>query len=369
MWLTAFLLLLLFFIIGMTLYLKFHPQFGGTMSASDKARYTQSKNWDGQKFVNLTDTAMVSFNPRTIFNLLREQFANAKTKAPKTSIPVEPFDALKFNSQANLPKFIWYGHAVLLLQINGKNLLIDPMFGSDTTPIAPFPNKRFSENTLAIIDELPPIDAVLITHDHYDHIDYASIKKIKGKVDTYFVSLGSARHLAHWGIKATQIKEFDWWDHIDFHGIKITFTPSRHFSGRGLFDRAKVLWGGWVFQTKAHSIYWSGDGGYGNHFKEIGQKFGPFDWAFMECGQYNNAWRQIHLFPDESVHAGIDAKGKICIPYHWGGFALAMHPWKEPIEQFVATAEASQVAICTPKIGEVVILGEEPKEYWWKEID
>ncbi len=366
MWLLAFLIL---FLISITSYLKFHPQFGGTMSASDKARYAQSKNWDGKKFVNLTETTMVSFNLVTIFKLLREQFANAKTKAPKALIPVQTFDAIKFNSQRNQPKFIWYGHAVLLLQINGKNLLIDPMFGPDTTPIAPMANKRFSKNTLAVIEELPPIDAVLITHDHYDHIDYASIQQIKGKVDTYFVSLGSARHLIKWGIDTAKITEFDWWDTINFHGIDLTFTPSRHFSGRGLFDRAKVLWGGWVFQTTKHSIYWSGDGGYGEHFKEVGEKFGPFDWAFMECGQYNNAWRQIHLFPDESVQAGIDAHGKICIPYHWGGFALAMHPWKEPIEQFVVAAEEVQLPICTPKIGEIVVLGEEPNEHWWEVMD
>jgi len=362
MWLIGFLLL---FLIGFTLYLKFHPQFGGTMRPKEKTRYAKSKNWDGNKFVNLTDTP-IGVPYKSLFSLLKEQLANAKTKSPKKPIPVQAFDLKKFNSQPNQPKFIWYGHAVLLLQLNGKNLLIDPMFGPDTTPIAPFANKRFSENTLAIIDELPPIDAVLITHDHYDHIDYASFKKIKEKVDTYFVSLGSARHLEHWGIESTKIKEFDWWEELDFHNIKITFTPSRHFSGRGLFDRTKVLWGGWVFQTNEHTIYWSGDGGYGDHFAAIGEKFGPFDWAFMECGQYNEAWRPIHLFPEESVQAGIDAKGKIFIPYHWGGFALAMHPWKEPIERFVAAATAAEVAICTPKIGEVVVLGEEPTESWWE---
>lgn len=361
MWyLLGLLLILLLLITG---YLKLHPQFGGTMRPKDKIKYARSRHWDGQKFVNLTDTKMVQ--PRDIPKLLYKQLTNTKGRTPKKLIPVEPFDAVKFSSQPNQPKFIWYGHAVLLLQLNGKNLLIDPMFGSDTTPIAPIANKRYSENTLAIIDELPPIDAVLITHDHYDHIDYASIQKLKGKIDTYFVSLGSARHLEKWGISSSKITELDWWESLDFHGIKITFTPSKHFSGRGLFDRSKVLWGGWVFQTNQHAIYWSGDGGYDDHFKTVGEKFGPFDWAFMECGQYNEAWRQIHLFPEESVQAGIDAKGKIGIPYHWGGFTLAMHPWKEPAERFVQAAEEFGLPICTPKIGEVVVMGEESRERWW----
>ena len=361
MWYIA---LFLFFLLLITLYLKFHPQFGGTIQSKDKVKYIRSKHWDGQKFVNLTMTTM-DIELSTLPKLLYRQFTNTKVRSPQKPIPVQPFDAATFNSHLHLPKFIWYGHAVLLLQLNGKNLLIDPMFGSDTTPIAPVTSKRFSENTLAIIDQLPPIDAVLITHDHYDHIDYASIQKLKGKVDTYFVSLGAARHFESWGIAPTTIQEFDWWDDIEFHGIKITFTPSRHFSGRGLFDRAKVLWGGWVFQTNQHTIYWSGDGGYGEHFKLIDEKFGPFDWAFMECGQYNEAWRQLHLFPEESVQAGIDAKGKICIPYHWGGFALAMHPWKEPVERFVMAAKEVELGICTPQIGEVVVLGDEPSEEWW----
>ncbi|MEM1119641.1 MAG: MBL fold metallo-hydrolase, partial [Bacteroidota bacterium] len=349
------------------LYLKFNPQFGGNMKPEDRIKYAQSPNWDGRKFVNLEETNMdIPFS--TIPSLLYKQFTNTKARFPQRSIPVVPFDAKRFTDQPKKPKFIWYGHAVLLLQLNGKNLLIDPMFGPDTTPIAPLASKRFSENTLAIIDELPPIDAVLITHDHYDHVDYASIKKLVGKIDTYFVSLGMARHLVYWGINPAKITEFDWWDALDFNGIKITFTPSRHFSGRGLSDRFKVLWGGWVFQTADYSIYWSGDGGYGQHFKTVGERLGPFDWAFMECGQYNEAWRQSHLFPEESVQGGIDAGGRICIPYHWGGFALAMHAWSEPVERFVAKAAEEKMPICTPRIGEVVVLGEETNKQWWEEI-
>jgi L-ascorbate metabolism protein UlaG (beta-lactamase superfamily) len=174
--------------------------------------------------------------------------------------------------------------------------------------------------------------------------------------------------LESWGIPAEQITEFDWWQETEFQGIQITFTPSRHFSGRGLFDRAKSLWGGWVFQTATQRIYWSGDGGYDTHFKEVGEKYGPFDWAFVECGQYNPNWHQIHMYPEEAVQALEDVGARVGIPVHWGGFALALHSWKDPVERFVAEADRKGIAVCTPRIGEIVSLGIDPapKDWWVK---
>ncbi len=358
------LIFLLAFIVAVFLYLRFNPQFGGSVTAEHKDYYADSEYWDGKKFDNLTETSF-DINIRRLPRLIKNQFTNTKARRPKNPIPVVKFDAATFESQPQKPKFIWYGHSVLLLQINGKNLLIDPMFGGDTTPIAPVPSKRFSRNTLAIIDELPPIDAILLTHDHYDHLDYHSIQQLKTKVHTFYVALGVARHLERWGIPNRKITEFNWWQSITLHNIKITFTPSRHFSGRGLTDRAKTLWGGWVFESPQHCIYWSGDGGYGNHFKTIASKFSPFDWAFIECGQYNENWHPIHMYPEESVQAAIDVKAPISIPVHWGGFTLALHTWKEPVERFVAAAQQKNIRTCTPQIGEIVILGEEPKANNW----
>ena len=195
----------------------------------------------------------------------------------------------------------------MLMRVNNKTILIDPMLGPDAAPIAPFKSKRFSESTLSLIDQFPEIDLLLLSHDHYDHLDLASIKKLKPKVKQYYVALGCGRHLEHWGIDPVQIREFDWWDNASFEAINITFTPSRHFSGRGLRDRFKSLWGGWVFKTETESIYFSGDGGYGKHFKEVGEKLGPFDFGIMECGQYNEQWHQIHMYPEEAIQAAIDA--------------------------------------------------------------
>ncbi len=345
------------------------PQFGAKVRKQDLVKFEKSSQWDGKQFKNLTETTM-DIGLRNVPKLLIKAFTKRKERSPEKPIPIIPFDEAKFLPNDQKPKFIWYGHSVLLLQLNGKNLLIDPMLGGDASPIAPFASKRFSNDSLSVIDQLPPLDAVLLTHDHYDHLDFTSIKKLMPKVDTWFVAVGVSRHLEKWGVDAKQITEFDWWDETDFEGIHLTFTPSRHFSGRGAFDRAKSLWGGWVFKTKEHNIYWSGDGGYGSHFAEVGKKLGPFDWAFMECGQYNEHWHAIHMYPEEAVKAAIDAKAKVATPVHWGGFSLAMHSWKEPIERFVAEAEKQGLKISTPEIGEAVVMGEEPRDnFWWERID
>lgn len=344
--------------------MKLLKQFGAKVTSELSGAYSRSKQWDGEKFVNQSETE-VNFTWHTLPSIIKDQYKNGSQKSPKEPIPVLPFNPDTWQQKATLPKFAWYGHSALLLQIKGKNLLIDPMLSDDTTPIAPMTNRRFSKNILDFIDQFPPIDAVLITHDHYDHLDYDSIQKLKPKVDTFFVALGLARHLIAWGVPAEQITEFDWWDMLNFEGIDITFTPSRHFSGRGLTDRAKCLWGGWVFQSEAHQIYWSGDGGYDDHFREIGAHFGPFDWAFMECGQYNDNWKAIHMQPEEALKASLEVNAKCAIPVHWAGFALAFHPWKEPAERFLAEAKKQGQKVTLPQIGQVVTLGEEPIENDW----
>ena len=269
-------------------------------------------------------------------------------------------------ASAKNAKFIWYGHSVILMQIQGKVLLVDPMLGPDTTPIAPIANKRFSENTLDLIDDFPEIDLMLITHDHYDHLDYASIQKLKPKTKQYFVALGLKRHLVSWGVDEALITEFDWWDTHELGDISIHFTPTQHFSGRGLTDRQKCLWGGWVFNTAEENIWFSGDGGYGSHFKTIGERLGPFDFGFMECGQYNDDWRPVHLFPDESVQAAIDAKVKKAMPIHWAGFSLSyQHTWSEPAEVFAQAAIDKKLDYVLPNLGEQFDIFDNKKQYWW----
>ena len=298
--------------------------------------------------------------------MIYKQLSNRGGREPKQPIPVVPFDKTAFLKASEKAKFIWYGHSVLLLRIANKTILIDPMLGPNTTPIAPMATKRFSENTLDLIDDFPEIDLVILTHDHYDHLDMASIEKLKHKTKEYYVAFGVKRHLEAWGVDSEVITEFDWWDSQSFGAMQITFTPTRHFSGRGLTDRGKTLWGGWVFKTSNENIWFSGDGGYGKHFKEIGEKLGPFDIAFMECGQYCVDWHLIHLFPEEAVQAALDAGAKKILPVHWAGFSLSyQHTWKEPADDFVKFAKSKNVDYVLPRIGELFDADSELQECWW----
>jgi len=344
-----------------------NKQFGAKITKELEQRYARSANWDGKKFVNLEETTMdVSF--LTLPNILYKQFCQREGRSPKQDLPIMPFNEAAFLAPSDKIKFIWYGHSVLLMRVNNKTLLIDPMLGSNAAPVAPFAIKRFSANTLDIIDSLPEIDLVLLTHDHYDHLDYDSIQKLIPKVKQFYVALGTARHLIKWGVAADSIQEFDWWDEHIFNDTQITFTPSRHFSGRGLTDRAKSLWGGWVFKTRTENIYFSGDGGYGKHFVMVGEKLGPFDFGFMECGQYNEYWHQIHMYPGEAVQAAIDAKVKHIMPVHWAGFALSLHPWVEPVNRFVAAAKEKQIPFKVPQLGELFTIDPATQQkIWWQE--
>ena len=227
----------------------------------------------------------------------------------------------------------------------------------------------FSVNAIDKIHEFPHIDILLLTHDHFDHLDLDSIKKVKEKVSNYYVALGCARHLVEWGIPENNIQEFDWWDSTNRDGLNITYTPSRHFSGRELTNRSTSLWGGWVLTTESENIYFSGDGGYGKHFKEVGEKLGPFDIGIMECGQYNENWHQIHMYPEESVQAGLDAGAKVMVPVHWGGFALAQHHWKDPINRFKREGLLKGVEIQTPRLGEVFSYKYFQRNSWWDSFE
>jgi len=340
-------------------------QFGGKAGQIELDKYARSKHWNGEVFVNLEETKMdmpFSAIPRLLYN----QLFKRKGREPKQKIPVIPFNKTQFLAESDTAKFIWYGHSALLLRINNKTILIDPMLGPDAAPIAPFKLKRYNDVSLDLINDLPEIDLMILSHDHYDHIDLKSIELLKPKVNKYYVALGVERHLTSWGIESENITEFDWWETKSFEKIEITFTPTRHFSGRGIKDRNKGLWGGWVFKTTEESIWFSGDGGYGEHFKEIGEKLGPFDLAFMECGQYNKLWRPIHLYPDQSVQAGIDANAKKIMPVHWGSFTLSDHYWTEPAEQFVTECKSKEIPYITPRIGELVTsFGNYKNQDWW----
>lgn len=339
-------------------------QMGAGISAADLIRYRQSSNWKDGKFQNL-ETTIMELKAQKIPGLIYQQFFTNGGRRPSQVWELPQFDYNQFLNPEGGVGFVWFGHSALLLNIRGYIIFIDPMMGGNAAPISPFPVPRFTGSLLSIIDQLPPIDLILISHDHYDHLDFHSIQKLRSKSNSYVTALGVGRHLKKWGIAAEHIHEMDWWDDKEVGNIKITYTPGRHFSGRGLTDRAKSLWGGWVIQTNKEKIWFSGDSGYGSHFAEIGKQLGPFDLGFIECGQYNPMWHQIHMYPEESVAAALEAGVQKAMPVHWGSFALALHHWKEPVDRFVEEAQKRRLDFVVPRQGEVIKQDSFLHEDWW----
>ena len=342
-------------------------QMGAGPGVKDIERYQKSTHWSEGKFQNLEFTTM-NIKAKDVPSLIYKQFFTNGGRRPEQRWQLPEWESQVTENNGEGIEYIWFGHSNLLIRNNGKTILIDPMFGDDAAPISPFGVPRFSHSIFSVLDKIPQVDLVLISHDHYDHLDYHSILKLKSKVKHFFVALGVGRHLIKWGIAPDKIKEFDWWDAVEHDTMEITFTPSRHFSGRGLTDRAKSLWGGWVIDNGSKKIWFSGDGGYGKHFETIGNKLGPFDLGFMECGQYNPLWHQIHMYPEEAVMAAIEAGVKKAIPVHWGSFALAMHHWKEPADRFVEETQKRNLAFVVPSQGELIKPDSDFREDWWRKF-
>lgn len=365
---TLFLLLIIILLVVLITYifLKTYPHFGKKSSSEKINRFQLSKNYVHGKFVNQIPTTM-NMDVKSTFTMFRDFIKKNPNRTPKATIPMEKLDRSKIHNDTKT-KITWFGHSALLIEIGGKTLLIDPMFGNAPSPFPQFGGRRFSGELPFEIEDLPQIDAVILSHDHYDHLDYRTIIKLKNKVNYFIVPLGVGNHLEKWSIEEERISENDWWDELSYEGLKLVCTPARHFSGRSVNDRNSTLWCSWIIISEKERIYFSGDSGYAPHFKEIGEKYGPFDAALMECGQYDERWAAIHMLPEETVQAFTDVKGKLLIPIHWGAFTLAFHDWYDPIERVLKAANKIGVTISTPKIGEIVTLGADqvPKSIWWK---
>lgn len=287
-------------IIAVTLFINLSSQFGRTPSKEQIEKYSALANFTDGKFRNLHDSPMNV----SIVKLFREFTKSAPDRKPKSEIKVTGINSANIeNADSNQTKLFWFGHSTFLLLMDGKKILLDPVFSQIPSPVPFFGTKRYSQELPITIEELPSIDAVIISHDHYDHLDYASITKLKNKVDKFFVPTGVKNHLLRWEVDEKKITELYWWEDVEFDSTKLVCTPARHFSGRGMFDRASTLWASWVIQGKKEKIFFSGDSGYDTHFKEIGDEFGPFDITLMECGQYNEDWKYLHMMPEETAQA------------------------------------------------------------------
>jgi L-ascorbate metabolism protein UlaG (beta-lactamase superfamily) len=290
---------------------------------------------------------------------------NSISKVPnKGTVPIIK---LSTNDIVNLKdnSVIRLGHSTLLLKIDNRLILTDPVFSKRVSPVSFFGPKRFHESPISI-EELPHIDAVVISHNHYDHLDKDAIKKLKDKVDTFYTTLGIKNILVTFGVESSKIVELDWWESKEDKNLTFVATPAQHFSGRGLFDKNRTLWSSWVIKGENTNIYFGADSGYFEGFKQIGQKYGPFDMTFLEAGAYNRLWKSIHMMPEESVQAHIDLQGKIMFPVHNGTFKLSIHDWDEPYKRVLKAAKEKNIQITHPKMGETIsIVDFQKTEIWW----
>jgi L-ascorbate metabolism protein UlaG (beta-lactamase superfamily) len=361
--------ILLILLIGGALFMNFSPQFGGKPSQEAIIRYEKIEYYKDGVFENQIPTSM-DMDAAKMLSTMVDFIKGVPNSRPNFDIPFQRIDSLEICEWTDTTSLIWFGHSAFLLKMDDKNILIDPMFGDVPAPHPWLGKKRYSNGLPIEVEKLPAIDAIIFSHDHYDHLDYGSIQKLKDKTAQFYVPLGVGAHLLEWGVPAEKIHEMAWWEENNLAGIKLAFTPARHFSGRGFGDRFSTLWGSWVLIGAKHRVYFSGDGGYGPHFKEIGDKYGPFDFAMIECGQYNENWKDIHMMPEESAQAAQDIDAKMMMPIHWGAFTLALHSWTDPVERVSAAADKLKLPYIIPQIGEVISLDsgiEIEQSEWWVE--
>ena len=344
-------------------YMKL-PKFGKQPSVDALLKIQEASNYLDNKFQNISHTPDLTEGV-TYYKVLKEFIFNKeKHTRPPMKIPSLNHQIKDLNVDMNC--LVWFGHSSYLMQIDGKIFLVDPIFSGSASPLK-FTTKSFEGSNNYSVDDMPLIDYLIITHDHWDHLDYDTIKRINTKVSKVICSLGVAEHLVKWGYTRNKIIEKNWYEteQLEF-GFEIITTPGRHFSGRS-FRRQQTLWASYVLNTPSLKIFIGGDSGYDKHFKEIGKQHGPFDLAILECGQYNKNWKYIHMMPEETAKAAIDLNAKMLMPVHWAKFTLAQHAWDDSIKRVVIESEKLNLPLIHPMIGELVDLNNSQEfSKWWE---
>lgn len=359
----AFVLLIATVALTVLLFMQ-QAVFGNNPSGEKLKRVTSSTNYSQGVFQNVEPTEVMRKEASTVKVL--KDFSNK----PANTVPAQALPSMQTDLSSltgDVPTIVWFGHSSYLIKSKDLAILVDPVFSGHASPISIF-GKEFPGTNVYGVKEMPNIDILVLTHDHYDHLDYETIQQLHSKVKKIVAPLGVDAHLEHWGVPAEKITALDWWE-SESTGDSITLTavPARHFSGRG-FARGKTLWSAFVLNVHGYSIFIGGDSGYDSQFKKIGEEFGPFDIALLECGQYGDDWPSIHMLPEEVPVAAKDLGAKVLMPVHWAKFALAYHAWNEPIERLLQKAQQHQVVVVTPKIGEPLLVGKSmPTEKWWQQ--
>jgi len=368
-WIVGVLLGLVLLIVAAAAYVLSTPPFGGKLTGERLARAQANPQYQNGAFVNPLPPA--AYRAADVWAMFTGQFFGDEVREPPSAIPVIAVapDALKSAPAASALRAFWIGHASVFIEIDGLRLLVDPIFSDYASPFDIGP-KRFHPPPILLTD-LPTIDAVLITHDHYDHLDMRTVQQLAGRGSAFFVPLGIGAHLQAWGVPSAQVHELEWWKEEALKGVRIVSTPSRHYSGRGLGDKNATLWGSWSVIGPRHRLYVSGDTGFSDHFRTIGDRLGPFDLSFIKVGAYGPGapWLDIHMSPEDAVRAHRDLRARRMFPVHWGTFNLAFHAWDEPIKRTLAAASTSQVELLTPRIGEIVDADRPfPPNPWWEAV-
>jgi L-ascorbate metabolism protein UlaG (beta-lactamase superfamily) len=338
------------------------------MTGARLARAMANPQYRDGRFVNLEPEAP---STTSLVEYAFRQFTGDEVREPPAPLPVLAVDkaTLGATPPASGLRAFWIGHASAYVEMDGLRFLLDPVFAERVSPL-PVGPRRFHAPPIALAD-LPRIDAVLISHDHYDHLDMDTVRHLAQRGSRFFVPLGIGAHLERWGVAATQIEELEWWQERTLGRVRIVCTPTRHYSGRGLRNRSSTLWSSWSVIGPQHRFFYSGDTGYGKLFQDIGARLGPFDMAFIKIGAYGPgaAWTDIHMPPEQAVQVHRDVRARRMFPVHWSTFNLAYHAWDEPIRRTLAEAARADIDLVTPRLGEVVD-ADRPfvSTRWWEAV-
>ncbi|TXF78893.1 MBL fold metallo-hydrolase [Chryseobacterium sp.] len=352
-------------LVAFTFLFMQQPQFGKAPSGKRLERILKSPHYKDGKFNNINPTPQLAEDtsmPEVMFRFL---FGKKQKQRPQERFNFIKTELKQLDAKENA--YIWMGHSSYFMQIDGKKILVDPVFSGHASPLS-FITKAFPGTDLYTADDFPELDYLIITHDHWDHLDYETVKRLKPKVKQVITGLGTAEHLEYWNYDPKKIIELDWGENSDLgNGFKVYCETARHFSGRG-FKRDQAIWASFVFETPQRKIYIGGDSGFDDHCEKIGNRHGGFDLVILENGQYNKDWKYIHMLPEEFFTATKNLKAKRVIAVHNSKFALALHPWNEPLEKISQLNEKEKQRLITPKIGEKTNWEDDAKQYekWWR---
>ncbi|MES2795821.1 MAG: MBL fold metallo-hydrolase [Bacteroidota bacterium] len=337
------------------------PQFGRKATGTRRSRILNSPNFREGKFQNLSFTPDLN-EKYTYWDVFKEFIKKHKDNTPLIPIPSVKTDLHQLDFSKN--QIVWFGHSSYLLIFEGKKILVDPVFSGHASPF-PIAVAAYKGANDYSTEDMPEVDLLIITHDHYDHLDYKTVMKLKQKAKMVLTSLGVGEHLEKWGFDTKKLIELDWYEKHQLPDLQIISAPTRHFSGRS-FSPKTTLWGAFVLKGKNGNIYIGGDSGYDTHFKKTGDEHGPFDLVILDGGQYDDQWKYIHMMPEETAQAAIDLKAKKLFPVHWAKFSMANHPWYEPAVRVTKACEQNNVPYFTTKIGEVNNWEQKVGgEKWW----